>query len=117
MKILVLDDDINRLKMFRQKFIGNDLKTVVDAQSAIALLKNERFDLVSLDHDLDGKQYVPSGPGTGYEVAEWLSKHPDRNPKQVVLHSLNGPARERMNAILPKAFQAPGYWLTDVFMP
>ena len=68
---------------------------------------------VFLDHDLDDQVYVPSGSGTGYEVTEWLSKHPDRMPKKVILHSYNEIGRANMQKVLPESIMMPGVWLEE----
>ena len=84
MKILVLDDDPenDRLKAFRRMFIGHTVITVKFVKDCLYQLQNESpFDIVFLDHDLDGKTFVPSGPGTGYEVAEWLRDNPLKKPE------------------------------------
>ena len=64
MKILVLDDDPARLEHFRKTaFPNQDVITVSSVSDCIEqLIDNEPFNIVSLDHDLEGKVYVPSGP-------------------------------------------------------
>jgi CheY-like chemotaxis protein len=110
MKILVLDDDENRLKAFRRKFIGHEVDCVTIASEAIELLKQSTFDSAFFDHDLGGKVFVASGPGTGYEVAKWLEEHPDRKPKMVYIHSFNPVGANNMKRALPEAILAPGLW-------
>ena len=66
-----------------------------------------------MDHDLGGKIYVESGPGTGYEVACWLEDPENKGhvPDHIVLHSLNTVGRKKMNMALPQAVDCPGAWL------
>ena len=110
-KILVLDDDDERLKIFRRNLIGHSVTLVKTAHEAIYELdRNGPFDTVCLDHDLGGLINVASGPGTGYEVAEWLSQNPDKQPTQIIIHSFNEPGRKRMMAALPNAIEYPGVW-------
>jgi len=52
--------------------------------------------------------YVPSGPDTGWEVAEWLSRNPDRKPKTIIIHSMNEKAAPKMLELLPGALWKPG---------
>lgn len=111
MKILVLDDDQYRLKQFQQRLIGHVVHCTETASDTIKMLSEESFDVVFLDHDLGGTAYVPSGPGTGYEVAKWLSEHVDRKPKQIVIHSFNAPGANNMKSLLPEAFYNPGAWI------
>jgi len=110
MKILILDDDKGRLNTFRQNLIGQDVTCVETVTDTIKNLTDSVWDYLFLDHDLGGQIYVPSGPGTGYEVAEWLVQHPDKQPTMIVLHSFNTPGRQKMKSLLPKAIDCPGAW-------
>lgn len=109
-RVLVLDDDYNRQKKFKQKLIGFDVVQVTTSKSAIAHLENEKFEYVFLDHDLGGEAFVPSGANTGYEVAQWLKLHPDKQPQHIVIHSYNPVGRKAMMALLPQATECPGAW-------
>ena len=92
-KVLALDDDLQRLKYFEYWSMQYDfdLTCVQTAKEAIDCLKASEFpctdeiadfperevtgigfDVIFLDHDLGGQIYVPSGKETGYEVAEYL---------------------------------------------
>ena len=110
MKILILDDDITRLDIFKKNLIGHSVVCVMTAQETIQKLSDEIWDYVFLDHDLGGKMYVPSGIGTGYEVAKWLSENADRKPKKIIIHSFNEPGRKNMQNVLPEAEIFPGAW-------
>ncbi len=87
LKILFLDDDLERHKQVRSLMTYDAAYTVKDATD---LLQKNEYDLVFLDHDLGGLQMVESeGPEeTGYTVAKWMAEH---KPvvEDVVLHSLN----------------------------
>lgn len=109
-RILVLDDDLNRQKAFKQALIGTILEQVYTAKEAIQKLKDHPFDAVFLDHDLGGKTMVASGEGTGFEVAKWLYDNPDRMPKQIIIHSFNPVGAQCMKALLPSAQVCPGAW-------
>jgi CheY-like chemotaxis protein len=110
MRILILEDDPTRVKAFSQSLGGYDIVVEKKAAAAISRLEHETWDILFLDHDLDGQVLVSSGPGTGYEVALWLSEHPDRKPKSVVLHSFNEQGRKKMKERLPEALELPGAW-------
>jgi CheY-like chemotaxis protein len=110
MRILVLDDSSERLKVFRQNLIGHIVDCVKTARDAIHMLATNTYDAVMLDHDLGDKVMVPSGPGTGYEVAEWLSHNPDRQPRMIFIHSFNPAGAQRMKSVLANAVIAPGIW-------
>jgi len=101
-RIFVLDDDPKRQSAFRAhyqaRYPGCRVYGATTAAEAIDLLLGQPpCDVVQLDHDLDGKVYVPSGPGTGYEVAHafaeaWGAKQHGR----VIVHSFNGAGAVKM---------------------
>jgi CheY-like chemotaxis protein len=114
MRILVLDDDKGRLSLFKQKLIGHVVDCVETAPEAIMRLsEGALWDIVFLDHDLADTQMVASGPGTGWEVAKWLSEHLDRKPAQIVIHSFNEPGAKNMLSLLPGAIYVPGIWAME----
>ena len=111
MRILVLDNDTSRLKDFCEKLIGHSVTTTMTATQTIQALTDNDFDVVSLDHDLGDQVMVDSGPGTGWEVAKWLSLNPDRRPQIVLIHSFNNKGAAAMQRLLPRSIYAPGLWL------
>ena len=101
MKILILEDDNNRIVKFRDKLSRHALLFVNSAADAIKLLLNEgeTFDMIFLDHDLGGEVYVDSSnTNTGSEVVRWLISDQDRIMIQpyIIIHSLNYPAAQEM---------------------
>jgi len=110
MRILILDDELARHYEFKKRLIGHLLTHVSTAAEAITALKEIDFEWAFLDHDLGGRTMVASGAGTGWEVAKWIADNPDRKPKNVVIHSFNGPGRKNMMAALPDAVECPGAW-------
>lgn len=114
MKILILDDDKDHLKLFKQKLIGHAVECAETAHKAIELLeKNGQFDQIFLDHDLSGFEHQPSGKNTGYEVAEWVSEHDDKRPFRIVIHSFNVQGAQNILTLLPEASYLPGVWLLN----
>lgn len=104
MKILFLDDNHNRIDFAKNKWKDRDLSIAETAKEAIQLLKDIKFDIVSLDHDLGGKVYQQSGKGTGYEVAQFISKM--KNPPPIVIvHSWNFSGAQNMLAELKDVTQ------------
>jgi CheY-like chemotaxis protein len=114
MKILILDDNRIRLETFRRKLIGAAVTCVEHAADCIKELnENGPWSFCFLDHDLDNLTYVPSGPGTGYEVALWLKNHPDKKPKKIILHTCNEQGAARMLEELPEAVFLSGLFMID----
>jgi CheY-like chemotaxis protein len=115
MRVLILDDDEVRLKAFRQKLIGTEVVTVMTASEAIEKLNGSAYTAVCLDHDLGKEHMVASGKNTGYEVAQWLQQHPEKQPGTIVVHSFNPVGAQNMTFLLPQAKRIPGLWSFDTF--
>lgn len=104
MKILFLDDDGYRAGQFMPEF--PTATWVTTAEECISELKKGDWDLVCLDHDLGGYQYVDSGrPDTGMEVVRWIEEH---KPKigRIYVHTMNTGAGFTMTQVLERL----GYW-------
>ncbi len=70
------------------------------AKGAIALLQSEKFDQVFLDHDLSEDDIMcevggPSTVPTGMVVVDHIMTMSDP-PRDIIVHSCNGPARMAM---------------------
>ena len=100
MKILVLDDDHGRLKIFRKNieerlhvFNANYVETSKDAIDCLAL--NPDYDYIFLDHDL-GVEGHPNGTGmiwddgnNGMLVVDWLINNNYSKVSNIIIHSWN----------------------------
>jgi len=116
MRILILEDNQERVRQFMKKFIGAVVLCTEDADECIEFLKVRDWDILFLDHDLGGEVYVRSfgDKKTGYTVAKWLSENMDRIPKHVFIHSLNGPGAWNIQSRLPDSILTPFAWLPEV---
>lgn len=114
MKFLILEDSLERIELFRSNFKNVEKIFVDNPKDAIEWLQKEKFDALFLDHDLGGQTYVPSGDGTGYEVAKWLEANPKYQPRSIYLHSLNSSGVQNMKAALPNALIAPLVWMQQL---
>lgn len=103
MKVLFLDDDKYRHEQMLKQFAQLKLAVVAvyTAIEAIEWLRREKFRLILLDHDLDGTIYAPSGPGTGFEVAEQVAASVNRDT-DVIVHSLNHVGAGKMVEVIGK---------------
>lgn len=102
MTILVLDDDHNRLKVFKSQIPNG--KQFETAEAVIAGIQgNTPIDVLFLDHDLGGETYVDSAEkNTGMEVVRWIvANKPVIN--QIIVHSHNHPAGVQMTTELTNA--------------
>jgi len=109
LKILILEDDINRIRTFAAKLSPDrfDVVFVTTARGATDHLEALDFDVVFLDHDLGGDVYVdPSNENTGSGVVRWILQNMESvGQPTFVIHSLNTPAAEAMERDLGSPFE------------
>lgn len=117
--VLFLDDASWRHDEFQR--ISDHLEDVYvtmtcTAQGAIEALKSEEFDQVFLDHDLalvdsmvppDGSSTEPTGMDVVRHILDM-----QRPPKEVIVHSMNGPAAEMMVSRLES--HPAGIWVQRI---
>ena len=111
MRALILEDDGNRIRQFKQRMLemGWVADYVDTAPAAIKLLREKKYDIIFLDHDLGGEVYVnTSRPDTGSEVARYIAVNPVSCP--VILHTLNVPGADYMKDMIPQAIHVPFVW-------
>lgn len=108
MNILFLDDDKDRQKAFKKKI--SNACIVSNVQECIdALSSGEEWDIVFLDHDLEGETFVDSErKDCGMEVARWIK---EKQPfiRQIIVHTLNTQAGEAMTQFLVDAEYRTSY--------
>lgn len=111
MKILILEDNQERIDAFKKKFKEHVLTVVEHAHECIRELKGNSFDQIFLDHDLGGTSINFDPEDCGTLVAEYLEKNPIETP--IIIHSFNVTASYRMMQILRghNVSYAPGIWL------
>ena len=99
------------MRAFSRRLIGNAFTLVETSERAIyELSANGPFDYIFLDHDLGGKIFFPSGPGTGFEVAQYIRDNRDKITGEVVVHSFNELGAQNMKSVLPDAYIIPAAW-------
>lgn len=121
MKILVLEDNIERIKQFRDSFKNlTDVEQVVycdNAQNCIELLKKEKYSLIFLDHDLGGDAFVDiQNKNTGSEVARWIEQNPLEVGQQVVIHSSNPIGAQYMKNLIKNSICIQYVWMDEIFI-
>jgi len=109
-KILILEDNLERQDQFKKKLIDHNLTITDSSKAAINKLSNEKWDLLMLDHDLGNEAYVPSGPNTGYEVAKFLEENEQFQSSNIIVHSLNVVGAKNIINALPNAIHIPFAW-------
>lgn len=91
MKILVLDDDLNRIRVIAS-FIGdsgNAITFVNTVQNAVDELNNQDFDIILLDHDLEDFTGTYGGEITGSFLTTWIPTREYLRTTQFIIHSKN----------------------------
>lgn len=101
LSILVLDDEPSRAECFEHAFFGDEDDEVElvfahthSARLCRALLAEQPWDVVFLDHDLDLAQahFGCFDPGNGTQLVEWLTKlgpAPRWSETLFIVHSIN----------------------------
>lgn len=109
MKILVVEDNIDRIRKFQKELVGHNVFYADTAIWAKKLLidANHLFNLIFLDHDLGGETYVDSdNENTGYQVAK-IIKGSQSEKAKVIVHSCNPVGAQNIKNILSKAKLEP----------
>ena len=110
MKILVLEDNLERQQQFRNNLIGHNVTITDSSKMAIEKLTNEKWEILFCDHDLGNQVNVTSGDNTGYEVAKCLENNKQHMPTNIIVHSLNTVGAKNIIAALPNAVHIPFVW-------
>lgn len=86
---------------------GNTVLILAHVEEAKRALWEEEFDVIYLDHDLDGRVYVPSDePNTGYQLAKWIAEY-NIPYKEMITHTFNEDGAKRILDVLPDAKWIP----------
>jgi CheY-like chemotaxis protein len=103
MKVLILEDDRNRIDLFMAKFHAYDTYVTGNVYQAIDYLKDNTFDCIFLDHDLGEHN------GCGMDLVTYLYNNPNNlnNDAIIIIHSWNIVAASSMKNVLPQAICAP----------
>lgn len=108
MNIMVLEDDPERITVFDDELYGFSVDFVENVSDALDLLSNFHYDLVFLDHDLDGGSMVPSHyKNTGYQVAKFMADEEINEEAVIFIHSMNPIGAQNIKRVLPDAMIRP----------
>ena len=99
--ILIVEDNEERLKWFREKLAGMEFTICTTPEAALEVLSVYRFNIVFLDHDCVPRFVDPSEIDfeslTFWRVAQRLAVNFDGN---VIIHSGNPIGAKRMEKLL-----------------
>lgn len=110
MKILILEDNLDRIEKFKQLFINQKLYIFDNAIEAFQSCFNTEYNVLFLDHDLGGKIWVDSNEeNTGYEFVKLLVESGLQHKALIYIHSMNPVGSNNMLNYL-KQFGYDGIW-------
>ena len=102
MDILILEDSSARCELFKKYLKEHNLFFCDNVDDAKILIDNQKFDMIFLDHDLEGQIYVNSNyENTGYQVAKYIASK--NIESQIIIHTMNYSGARNMRSVLPKA--------------
>lgn len=94
MNVFILEDNQERINKFHNKYPYANI--VEDVDTAKEILKNFKYDIAFLDHDLEGKIYVDSNEyNTGMTLVKWIIENKIKIDT-IVVHSCNVCAGDEM---------------------
>lgn len=107
MRILILDDDLQRHAGFKSLFQGHQLSHAFTYSEFVSAINSEEFDLICLDYDLHIKHrpdVVVDGKGirplNGADVAAWILANYEKCPDNILIHSMNPDGALQMSSML-----------------
>lgn len=122
MKIFILEDAPSRMTKFRhylKELYPNEcaIYHAVEVDSAMKILKeNENtWDIIFLDHDLEGNVYVPSNHRqTGYTIAKYIKEN-NVKYNECIIHTQNPVGAKNINSVLTDEQVIPFPLLVNTF--
>ncbi len=109
MKIFILEDEVysggyEKRDRLLPVLAGHDLTVALNCEEGKRLF-NPPYDLMLLDHDMEGVyENRDTHPNTGFQFVKWMLDQKVRKPyPQVILHSVNTRNRKRMKDLLEDA--------------
>ena len=101
MRVFILEDDPYRIKVFTELLTRCEVTVSTSVPDAIAAFEPP-YDILCLDHDLDGRVYVDSAEeNTGAGFVRWLIQNEiGLNGNPILVHSYNPAGAARMVADL-----------------
>jgi len=105
MRVLVVEDNENRIKWFQGKLAEFDIART--AEEGVKFIRENVYNLIFLDHDLGDRIFVDSeDPNTGFQVAKIIAET-DNKEAEIIIHTMNPGGAIRIQSLLPKATYVP----------
>lgn len=102
MNIFVLEDEIDRYprNQITSALINHELTVARSFADAKARYVCGKYDILLLDHDMEGYYADSEEPNTGYQFVKWLVEQNEQPKPEVILHSQNPVGRQNMHLLL-----------------
>lgn len=108
MHIFILEDNRNRMIKFRRELIGHHIDHAETLDIGRRMIRENKYDLIFLDHDLGGKEMVDSSDeDTGYYLARFIAADSKNRETPCIIHSCNPFGADNMANALPHAVKVP----------
>jgi len=99
-RVLFFDDNYERIEDAAEKYSEDELTIVTNVPDCLRALSFHDWELVSLDHDLAGRDFIdPDDKNTGMEVVRYIEKTgwaEKRKKPDIIIHSSNFFAADSM---------------------
>ena len=107
MKILIVEDNQDRINQFEKILAGQELTIVKTAAEGKELVMKHKYDLIMLDHDLGDRVFVNSeDENTGYQVAKAICESQNKST-HIVVHSWNPEGVKNIMSLQLQTFYHP----------
>jgi len=107
-RILIIEDNEQRIKQFKSNFKGAELTIVKTVDSAIKTIKKEKvFSYMFFDHDL-------GNGGDSIDIINWLLNHKSKIAKNIYVHSANPVGAQNIVNRIPHARKAAMIWKKEI---
>lgn len=120
LKILFVDDSSKRIHTALLKYADMDCRIAPNVQEALRLMSHEEWDVISLDHDLNGFDFQDSNEkSSGMEIVRYIAQYgwPEKLKRpEIIVHSSNAFAATAMVDTL-LACQMDARWAPFVYDP
>lgn len=101
MRILVLEDNQDRIEWFKRMYRNHELYITCDLVKAREFCWEHEFDVIFLDHDLgDFNLAAIEKENTGYGFAKWITIEGIQKYALYYIHSMNPTGANAMQNIL-----------------
>ena len=111
MRILVLEDSLERQEKFKQLFKNQELSMFDNVLDAYHSYLFNDFSVMFLDHDLGGRIWTDSSEeNTGYQFTKLIVENQKQKNALIYIHSMNPiGANKMLNLLLDNGYD--GIWV------